>query len=684
MKSMYATAMKKIKKIKVLLSLVLSLCILCVSAYAAVIDSAIYNTNTNTVTVKGNVQTSGNIISDPGCTDASKWSKASSGTLSADSDGIKLTERKNYYDGIRQDVYSQVSYYKNGKYRLSGEIKALGDKTVTTDTKGNGDSVAPVTFTSGTFYVGIFVNTATKSFPVSNVGNDWVAFSGNIEISNVTEFIEGKNFINIVSSTVDAKDENGTVLVGPDNKNRKVGDTRDFCIRNMSLEYVAGDSLYQGAEKIGISVCDGENNTVYVNERHTDESGNYAISMKLPEGTDTDNLTVKIKGKNQVVPVSKEITKTAVNEQLVLSSAGGKTRVMFDIFDFFDSANFSDVTAIVASYDPVYDSDGNIDGYRLYDASKVEIGITEDSEPTQYVDVNPPRGSGFIKLFLLTDEIVPVCEVHQSGMDRKLFLVGDSICTAYKNANQYPGAGWGQYIGNYLDDNITVVNCAHGGYSTASFMVSDTYRGAYGGAHSWNSETIVGKDGKTRATNPILPQINAGDYVMISLGINDNASSPIGTTVEEYRTFLTQMANDTRAKGADVIFVTPTITAATPYKLAVPERVEIMKEVANDTGAVCLELGARLVEIYNNTDRDTVEKYHMYRKWLKESKENGGFGLTDEEIANHSNSNVRKGNDTLHLSYLGADLVAKTISELLTTTTVRGNLSPLAGFVKNN
>ena len=664
------------KKFRILMSLILSLCVLVISASAAVIDSAIYNTKTNTVTIKGNMQSSGNIISDPECKDASAWSKASTGTISATEDGIRVSDRKNYYDGIRQNIYNQVSKYGNGTYRLSGEIKAF-DKTVSADTKGNSDSVAPVTFTKEPIFPGIYINTSTKSFTVSSVGSDWVSFSGSITISDVTEFIADKCFINIVSGTVDAKDEDGNVLVGTDGKNRKIGDTRDFCVRNMSLEYIEGNGLYKGVEKIGIAVTNGSDALVYANERETDENGNYAISFQLPEVADASNLKARVNGKNTVAPVQKGILTASVDEKITLTSVNNKTRVSFDIFDFIDSSNYSDITAIAASYNP--------DG-ALYDVSRLPIEITNDAEVTQYVDVEPPNGNGCVKLFLFDklNAIAPICKVHSGKESKTLFLVGDSICVAYKNANQVPQAGWGQYIGNYLADEITVENCAHGGYSTASFMVYDTYRGAYGGAHSWNSETIVGSDGKTRATNPILPNIKSGDYVMVSLGINDNASNQIGTTEDEYRTFLTQMANDVRAKGAEIIFVTPTITSAQPYQLSVPKRVEIMTDVADELGAVCLPLGAELVKIYENTPRDTVEHYNLYQKWLTASIDEGGFGLTAEDISNHSNAIVKAGkDDRTHLTYMGAELVAKTIADLLKTTECRGNLSSLAGYVKN-
>lgn len=655
------------KKFRILLSLILSLCVLVISASAAVIDSAIYNTKTNTVTIKGNMQSSGNIISDPECKDASAWSKANSGTITATEDGIRVNDRTKYYDGIRQNVYNQISKYGNGTYRLSGEIKAF-DKAY--DAKNEEGNTVSATISSGKFYVGIYVNNATKSFPVSNVGSEWVSFKGNVSVEDVTEFIADKNFINIVS-------EMRTKAYDADGNEYTIADTRDFCVRNMSLEYIDGNGLYKGVEKIGIAVTNGSDALVYANERETDENGNYAISFQLPEVADASNLKARVNGKNTVAPVQKGILTASVDEKITLTSVNNKTRVSFDIFDFIDSSNYSDITAIAASYNP--------DG-ALYDVSRLPIEITNDAEVTQYVDVKPPKGNGCVKLFLFDklNAIAPICKVHSGKESKTLFLVGDSICVAYKNANQVPQAGWGQYIGNYLADEITVENCAHGGYSTASFMVYDTYRGAYGGAHSWNSETIVGSDGKTRATNPILPNIKSGDYVMVSLGINDNASNQIGTTEDEYRTFLTQMANDVRAKGAEIIFVTPTITSAQPYQLSVPKRVEIMTDVADELGAVCLPLGAELVKIYENTPRDTVEHYNLYQKWLTASIDEGGFGLTAEDISNHSNAIVKAGkDDKLHLTYMGAELVAKTIADLLKTTECRGNLSSLAGYVKN-
>ena len=49
-----------------------------------------------------------------------------------------------------------------------------------------------------------------------------------------------------------------------------------------------------------------------------------------------------------------------------------------------------------------------------------------------------------------------------------IYLAGDSTVKTY-NDDQYIG-GWGQFFDLYLDDSITVVNCAQGGRSSRSFI----------------------------------------------------------------------------------------------------------------------------------------------------------------------------------------------------------------------
>lgn len=79
-----------------------------------------------------------------------------------------------------------------------------------------------------------------------------------------------------------------------------------------------------------------------------------------------------------------------------------------------------------------------------------------------------------------------------------LFLAGDSTC-AYNGPETNPQAGWGQYIGDYLLAGWTVDNHAMNGRSTKSFR----------------------DQGRFAA---ILEKIQAGDWVFIQFGHNDQKS----------------------------------------------------------------------------------------------------------------------------------------------------------------
>ena len=169
---------------------------------------------------------------------------------------------------------------------------------------------------------------------------------------------------------------------------------------------------------------------------------------------------------------------------------------------------------------------------------------------------------------------------------------------------------------------------------------------------------------------------------MVSLGINDSASSNANLYTDEdtYKGYLRQMAEDTKAKGAKMIFVTPTITVSRKltdedkFQSALTnnygERGQWMKEVANECGVVCLDLGTKMYEYYKEIsdggDFDTLRKFHLYRKFLLMPSEDGGFGLTEEELANHANTTISGGNnDGTHLSTEGAYMVANLIIDLM-------------------
>lgn len=674
----------KLFKGKKLVSLAAALCVMVGSASAAVIDSAVYNTNTNTVTVKGNMQnvptikTSGNLLENSDCSSESlTWLKKEGGTVERvmEENGnyvVRSSGKTEEWHGIRQDIYSQLNKYGKGEYRVSGKIKA--DDLNVTVTNSDGEEVT-ATVTKANYYVYFRLKNHTKiSFPIQNVGSEWVEFEKIVDVNSYgLESSGGDELDGFDSSRTELAvwaTANAIPVDADGNKYTKIDDTRDFYVDDVKLEKIERPTIYKGEETVGIAVEDTAGDMVYFNDVQADAKGDYAISFQLPDGVSAEGLTAKVHGKNTDPYDSAQITSAAVEANIKTVYTGDKVKVSFDIFDFFDSSNYSDVTVIAASYTKPDNT--------MYDVNTKVVKIDLALSSTQSVEVAPPTGDCYVKLFLLNDlnQIVPLCTVHSADVtlnESTLYLIGDSICVEYTSANSEPQAGWGEYIETYLSDKLTVVNCAHGGFSTATYLNTSEYCGGYAGAHTWNSDTLVNSAGSAVSATAVLPMIKEGDYVIVSLGINDsstNSEKNVGVDIDTYKSNLVQMAQDTKAKGATMIFVTPTVKGKAQsdgtYSNTMAERGTAMKEAAQTAGVVCVDLGAELAAIYTSEGEAKVSTYHLVNSVLTAPTEDGGFGLTDEQIAAHTNKSVASGgNDYTHLSHKGADLVAKTIARLI-------------------
>jgi DNA sulfur modification protein DndE len=111
-----------------------------------------------------------------------------------------------------------------------------------------------------------------------------------------------------------------------------------------------------------------------------------------------------------------------------------------------------------------------------------------------------------------------------------LHLAGDSTVMTYAEPSKQ--RGWGQELGQFFNDQVTINNQAIGGASVKSFK-----------SGNWNK---------------IIAVLKAGDYVMMQFGANDSGTVP-GRHVEpaDFAATLGQMADEVKAKGATPIFVTP-------------------------------------------------------------------------------------------------------------------------------
>jgi lysophospholipase L1-like esterase len=111
-------------------------------------------------------------------------------------------------------------------------------------------------------------------------------------------------------------------------------------------------------------------------------------------------------------------------------------------------------------------------------------------------------------------------------------LAGDSTVMSYPSTTTQEG--WGQELGQFFNDKVTIDNQAQGGASVKTFQAGGRWKN-------------------------ILSAIKPGDYVLIQFGANDSGTVP-GRHVDpaDYTATLELMADEVRARQGNPIFVTPT------------------------------------------------------------------------------------------------------------------------------
>ncbi len=160
---------------------------------------------------------------------------------------------------------------------------------------------------------------------------------------------------------------------------------------------------------------------------------------------------------------------------------------------------------------------------------------------------------------------------------RTIYLAGDSLVCEYPDAS-WPQQGWGHYLKEYFNDDVSVVNVAQGGRSAKSF-----YRLLF--------------------ENKIESKLVPGDYVFISFATNDDIRTNTyeyidengvkqtdieGSSIPEFAEFLQKYVDDIRAKGAIPVFVTSANHGSTLYTHET--YVQKMRDVANANNAPIIDL----------------------------------------------------------------------------------------------
>jgi lysophospholipase L1-like esterase len=114
----------------------------------------------------------------------------------------------------------------------------------------------------------------------------------------------------------------------------------------------------------------------------------------------------------------------------------------------------------------------------------------------------------------------------------KVYLIGDSTM-ADKEAKTYPETGWGTPFRYFFDETVTVDNRAQNGRSTKSFLAENRWQ-------------------------PVASALQAGDYVFIQFGHNDEVPTKRSYTPEaDFTANLVRFITETRAKKAFPVLLTP-------------------------------------------------------------------------------------------------------------------------------
>ena len=381
----------------------------------------------------------------------------------------------------------------------------------------------------------------------------------------------------------------------------------------------------------------------------------------------------------------------AYSVEISNTTSNGNTLFNVNSGDTFNTAvhfkNNTDENMNVTVINAIYGSDNS-----LIDISKSEqttAAKKDVSDMTVSTTVSEDSGASYIKQFVFDtlSSLKPYCKygiIHCVPADYTptLYLVGDSLCQNYATdvpdestvKTVYPYQGWGYYMNKFMD-GITVDNRARSGWTTESYV-----HPAAGGEsdsqlyYRWDS---------------FKKQIKPGDYVLVSLGINDSGSGNVSE--ERYVENLKIMYDDTVNAGATPLYSTPTIYGGTDgstdgwdYSIlnGWGKRGEVCRVFAESNGAVCVPFGKTLSETYEQMYQDYMTKYgnnptdeqisegrdyvrhyfHIFQSDLKSGR--FGYAFTNEQIQNHVGG-VRKGDDAVHMNYIGAEKLAEIMCSLI-------------------
>lgn len=206
-----------------------------------------------------------------------------------------------------------------------------------------------------------------------------------------------------------------------------------------------------------------------------------------------------------------------------------------------------------------------------------------------------------------------------------IYLVGDSTMSE-KEVKAYPETGWGMPFRYFFDETVVVENHARNGRSTRTFIT----------------------EGRWQA---ISDKLKADDYVFIQFGHNDESKEKTDryTSPADYKINLTRFINESLAKGAVPVLLTPVARRRFDeqgnIRVSHPEYSPLVHEVAKQLNVAFIDLDKRSQALYQQF-----------------GKENSKLLFLQLKPGEHPNYPEGK-DDNTHFNELGARLIAQIVLE---------------------
>ncbi len=294
----------------------------------------------------------------------------------------------------------------------------------------------------------------------------------------------------------------------------------------------------------------------------------------------------------------------------------------------------------------LYDKNGNL--IKVKPVQKVFDGVNAGETKNVTIDMQLPADINgvYTKVMLLDtiDNITPLTNAHvpDNTTARTIRIAGDSIVHTYEGTTdekKYPMQGWGAYAADYFNNSITAQNEATSGSTTRTFIGFSIF-------------------------NRLASKMQAGDILLVSFMENDCRENDTYRHVSnyDYKNMLRLYADIAKENGAEIIFVTsPANLNETAGSDDFNGYKDLMKEVAKEYNAPCIDIWQESVDLQNKEGYEYVEAaMHMHNLDVLKANFNKNGKVINESTVN--------GKDIIHISEWGAQKVASWIAEEMKNT----------------